>query len=269
MGLGEYKKDFIDMSKSQISSIILDRGYKLKLPATLKSITDLQSDDYNDISACKNLTRITVNPGYFYKEVFKIYFEQIYNNNLSNLQRVRIDRLKYINEDIGDVTNYLKYSNINQLIIANYEFEGNTSFFRANFDFNDDPETDKIEFGNLNILRIESCENFDSNSIKNCRSLTDVALNFCNISNTDNFSNLENLTTLDLSNNNISDLTGLQNLKNLKTLKIENNCLYDNSLQILLDLNKNGNLKNLHIKGNNSILNLDLLNQGNWEEKDW
>ena len=269
MGLGEYKKDFIDLSKSQITSIVLDRGYKLKLPATLKAISEIQSDDYNDISACKNLTQIKVNPGYFYKEILKSYFEQVYNNNLNNIQYVEILRHKYINEDIGDVTNYLKYSNINQLIIANYKFEGNTSFFRANFDFNDDPETNKIEFGNLNILRIESCENFDSNSIKNCKSLTDVALNFCNISNTDNFSNLENLTTLDLSNNNISDLTGLQNLKNLKTLKIENNCLYDNSLQILLDLNKNGNLKNLHIKGNNSILNLDLLNQGNWEEKDW
>ena len=269
MGLGSYTTEFIDMTKSQISSIILDNGYKFKLPLTLKSISDTQSRDYNDISECKNLEKIYINPGYFSKEVLENLFKQIYANNLNKIQLVGISRHNFINEDIGNVTDYLKYSNINNLSITNYNFDGNSSFFKANFDFNDDPKTEKVEFGNLNTLKIESCENFDTNSIKNCKSLTDVSLNFCNINSTDNFSNLENLTALDLSNNSISDLTGLSNLKNLKTLKIENNCLYDNSLKVLLELNKNGNLKNLYIKGNDSILNLDLLNHGNWEEKDW
>ena len=269
MGLGSYTTEFIDMTKSQISSIILDNGYKFKLPLTLKSISDVQSSDYNDISECKNLEMIRINPGYFSKEVLANFFEQIYDNNLNKIQFIDISRHKDVNVDIGNVTDYLKYSNINKLNITNYRFVGNSSFFKANFDFNDDPKTEKVEFGNLNTLKIESCENFDTNSIKNCKSLTDVSLNFCNINSTDNFSNLEKLTVLDLSNNSISDLTGLANLKNLKTLKIENNCLYDNSLKVLLELNKNGNLKNLYINGNDSILNLDLLNQGNWEEKDW
>ena len=135
--------------------------------------------------------------------------------------------------------------------------------------FNDDIKTEKKEFGNLKKLTIQSCKNFDMSAIENCISLQDLKLNYCDIASTEKLRNLINITELDLSNNNISSLEGLENLQNLTTLHLENNCLDDTVLQTLVNLNKNGKLKNLYISGNSGIINTSILDTVNWNTKDW
>ena len=93
--------------------------------------------------------------------------------------------------------------------------------------------------------------------------------NLLNDGNEMSLSQVKTVNTLTLDNNNISDISGLKDLTQLETLYIRNNCLYDDALKIFLNMNQNGSLKNLYISGNSSIIDISILNQGNWEGKDW
>ena len=106
-------------------------------------------------------------------------------------------------------------------------------------------------------------------SIENCVTLESLKLNYCDISSTEKLKNLKNITTLDLSNNNISSLENLENLENVTTIYLNNNCLYDSELQTLVNLNKNGKLRSLHISGNVGIIDTSILDTVSWQEKDW
>ncbi len=139
----------------------------------------------------------------------------------------------------------------------------------------------------------------DLSGLENILSLESLTFNKTNVNNVSGLSDLVNLKTLDLSNNKIMNITGLENLinleklilsnnqisnlyplKNLNTLQwlnLENNLIYDNTpdpdghsfnnIQLLVDLNKNGNLKNLFIKGNSGIVNFSPLFDLTWDGK--
>ena len=268
LGLGLYN-EFIGMTNcTTIKSIVLDNTYKMILPSSLINIIDIQSDKENNISNCKNLASISFNPRYSTSFILENYFKQIYEHNLEKIQSIGISRYAR-EEDYKNVIDYLKYSNIESLSIKDWGDNRNRLQFTANFNFNDDIKTEKKEFGNLKKLTIQSCKNFDMSAIENCISLQDLKLNYCDIASTEKLRNLINITELDLSNNNISSLEGLENLQNLTTLHLENNCLDDTVLQTLVNLNKNGKLKNLYISGNSGIINTSILDTVNWNTKDW
>ena len=134
----------------------------------------------------------------------------------------------------------------------------------------------------LNSFSITGCDNLSNVSIlsnfttlqnvtiNNAKKLTD--LSFCK--------NLELLRTLNLEKCAISNLQPLKNNFSLVSLNLKDNPLSDMSvdiddgknksnLQVLVNLNKNGNLKNLYIGGNGSLIkDYSILNDGtNWNDK--
>ena len=268
LGLANYS-GVIDMTNcTTIKNITLDSSYTMILPSSLVNITDIQSSNKNDISNCKELAKINFNPQFSTVTIVENYFKQIYENSLKNIKNIQVNR--YPREDnYGNIVDYLKYSNIETLSLIDYNKNDSKLQFTANFDFNDNIQTEEIEFGNLKNLTIQSCKNFDMSSIENCVTLESLKLNYCDISSTEKLKNLKNITTLDLSNNNISSLENLENLENVTTIYLNNNCLYDSELQTLVNLNKNGKLRSLHISGNVGIIDTSILDTVSWQEKDW
>ena len=268
LGLANYS-GVIDMTNcTTIKNITLDSSYTMILPSSLVNITDIQSSNKNDISNCKELTKINFNPGYSTATIVENYFKQIYENSLKNIKNIQVSRFPR-EDNYGNIVDYLKYSNIETLSLIDYNKNDSKLQFTANFDFNDNIQTEEIEFGNLKNLTIQSCKNFDMSSIENCVTLESLKLNYCDISSTEKLKNLKNITTLDLSNNNISSLENLENLENVTTIYLNNNCLYDSELQTLVNLNKNGKLRSLHISGNVGIIDTSILDTVSWQEKDW
>ena len=101
-----------------------------------------------------------------------------------------------------------------------------------------------------------------------------------NLTSTKGIENLTNLTTLDLYGSKITNLTGIENLTNLTSVSLNNCDLYDTylnqnnketmkTLDVLANLNykKNGNLKSLHLYGNNKITNWESVSKLSWENK--
>ena len=142
---------------------------------------------------------------------------------------------------------------------------------------------DGIEkFPNITTLYSAFTDNvLDISNIKNCTKLERVYLSYTNIQSLNGIENLTSLQRLDLKNNNISSLKPLEKLTSLQILNLSNNVIADssaytdadgstkryNNLEILANLNKNGNLKTLYLEGNDNIIDWSPLSNLSWEEK--
>ena len=124
--------------------------------------------------------------------------------------------------------------------------------------------------------------NLDISAIKNCPTLENVTLGYCNINSLNGIEGLTNLKTLNINNNNITALKPLENLKNLTTLNLENNAIADTAsyvengetktyrnLEILANLNskRNGKLTTLKLAGNNNIIDYSPVSSLSWSNK--
>ena len=122
----------------------------------------------------------------------------------------------------------------------------------------------------------------DISAIKNCPTLEEVTLGYCNIQSLNGIEGLTNLKTLNINNNNITALKPLENLKNLTSLNLENNAIADTSsyvengetktyrnLDILAGLHtsKGGKLTTLYLVGNDNIIDYSPVSSLNWSNK--
>ena len=195
--------------------------------------------------------------------------------NAKNLKSLTLKRLKGIN--ISSLSMYLKD-----------ELPSITTL-----DLSDDTVTQTniikdlkgIElFTGLKTLKLyHTSEILDISAIKNCPTLTDVSLTYCNIQSLSGIEALTNLTTLNLNENKLTDIKKLEKLKNLETLELEENTLYDNfqtkneageistyrTLEIIRNLHPSnmGKLKNIYLAGNSNITDWSLINNLSWTGK--
>ena len=115
--------------------------------------------------------------------------------------------------------------------------------------------------------------------IKNLTNLRSLNLGVDSIVDLSGIENLTNLQSLDLSSNQIKDVHKLGNLNKLSTLNLSNNCIFDDTtffdennnkvkiknLEVLANMNKNGQLRNLYLSGNTGITDWSILsNITNW-----
>ena len=202
------------------------------------------------------------------------FFKSLKNaKNLNNLVIRRISNLNFsslsifLEDELPSVT-YLDLSGLNSNRPANIlkDLEG-------------------IEkFTGLKTLTINyTSEILDISAIKNCPTLTDVTLTYCNIQSLSGIEGLINLQTLNLNNNNITNLKQLENLKNLTSLNLENNAISDTSsyidtdgstktyrnLDILsgLHTSNGGKLTSLYLSGNDNIIDFSPVSSLMWSDK--
>ena len=119
--------------------------------------------------------------------------------------------------------------------------------------------------------------------IRNCPTLENVTLGYCNIQSLNGIEGLTNLQNLTLNNNNITSLKPLENLKNLTSLNLENNAISDTSsyidtdgttktyrnLDILAGLHssRGGKLTTLKLAGNDNIIDFSPVSSLSWSNK--
>ena len=93
---------------------------------------------------------------------------------------------------------------------------------------------------------------------------------------------MRNLKIFNAEGNKIAALKFLENCKNLNSINLQKNCIYDNSsyyndlgeqmtysnVDLLINLNRTGNLRNLYLEGNTGITKWNKLAEiTNWEGK--
>ena len=200
--------------------------------------------------------------------------------NAPNLKILTLARLERIS--ITSISDYLKDSEGNDLVLASVtalNLSGNSQ---------NTPQSILSDlrgikcFTNLQTLTMNyTSKILDISAIKECTTLKNVTLGYCNIQSIDGLESLNNLQKLTLNNNNISSLKPLENLKNLEELNLNNNAISDtssyvdsdgstktyNNLEILANLNKNGKLKKLYLSGNDNIINWSPLSSLKWTDK--
>ena len=131
---------------------------------------------------------------------------------------------------------------------------------------------------NLKVVSFLGCDSADF-GITSLEFLKDnIELNSLYITNNKitDISAIQNLTKLkniNFNKNSISSLKGIENLLNLEKLNVANNSLYDtysyqdgttlNNIDIIKNLNKTGNLKDIYISGN-EIQNFGELDKLSW-----
>lgn len=195
--------------------------------------------------------------------------------NAKNLKSLTLKRLKGIN--ISSLSMYLKD-----------ELPSITTL-----DLSDDTVTQTniikdlkgIElFTGLKTLKLyHTSEILDISAIKNCPTLTDVSLTYCNIQSLSGIEALTNLQNLTLNSNNITSLKPIENLKSLKTLNLQNNAISDTSsyidtdgttktyrnLDILAGLHTSngGQLTSLYLSGNDNIIDYLPVSSLTWSNK--
>lgn len=140
------------------------------------------------------------------------------------------------------------------------------------------------KFTGLKTLTMNyTSEILDISAIRNCPTLEDVTLGYCNIQSLNGIEGLTNLKKLTINNNNITSLKPLENLKNLTSLNLQNNAISDTSsyidtdestktyrnLDILANLNssRNGKLTSLYLSGNDNIIDYSPVSSLTWSNK--
>ena len=198
-------------------------------------------------------------------------------NNAVNIEKLSLRLLKRI--EFTSLSTYLKNElpSVNQLVLdGTLSSSDSTSLLK---------DLKGIElFTGLKKLQINyTSANLDISAIKNCPTLEEVTLGYCNINSLNGIEGLTNLKTLNINNNNITALKPLENLKNLTTLNLENNAIADTAsyvdtdgstktyrnLDILANLNskRNGKLTILKLAGNNNIIDYSPVSSLNWNNK--
>ena len=196
--------------------------------------------------------------------------------NATNANTVELIRLKETN--VSSLSTYLKdeLPNANTLNLS-----GNSSTNPDNI-LEDLKGIEK--FTGLKKLKLNyTFANLNISAIKNCPTLEEVTLGYCNINSLNGIEGLINLKSLTVNNNNISALKPLENLKNLTSLNLENNAIADTAsyvdtegsiktyrnLDILANLNskRNGKLTTLKLAGNNNIIDYSPVSSLSWSAK--
>ena len=200
------------------------------------------------------------------------YFKSLKNaQNLKTLSLIRLYNLNF--KSLADYINY-ELPNVEYLNLSGYQENFTNSYLK---------DLNGIEkFKNLKSLAINYTDKpLDIEALKNCDKIEIIRLTYCHLQNIESLKELKNLQNLNLSNNNISNLKPLENLKNLAELNLENNAISDtatytdtdgsvktvNNINILANLNKNGKLEKLYLKGNDNIVNWSPLTSLTWTEK--
>jgi Leucine-rich repeat (LRR) protein len=200
------------------------------------------------------------------------YFKSL--KNAQNLKTLSLTRLYNLNfKSLADYINY-ELPNVEYLNLSGYQENFTNSYLK---------DLNGIEkFKNLKSLAIDYTDKpLDIEALKNCDKIEIIRLTYCHLQNIESLKELKNLQNLNLSNNNISNLKPLENLKNLAELNLENNAISDtatytdtdgsvktvNNINILANLNKNGKLEKLYLKGNDNIVNWSPLTSLTWTEK--
>lgn len=202
------------------------------------------------------------------------FFDSI--KNAENLTSLTLRRLSNLN--ISDLSEYLKYElpSITYLDLTGYS---------GSFPQNLLKNLNGIEkFTGLKTLTMNyTSEILNISAIRNCPTLENVTLGYCNIQSLNEIEGLTNLQNLTLNNNNITSLKPLENLKNLTSLNLENNAIADTSsyidtdgttktyrnLDILAGLHTSngGKLTNLYLSGNDNIIDYSPVSGLNWSNK--
>ena len=140
------------------------------------------------------------------------------------------------------------------------------------------------KFTGLKTLTMNyTSEILDISAIRNCPTLEDVTLGYCNIQSLNGIEGLTNLKKLTINNNNITSLKPLENLKNLTSINLENNAISDTSsyidtdgstktyrnLDILAGLHtsRGGKLTTLYLAGNDNIIDFSPVSSLSWSNK--
>ena len=140
------------------------------------------------------------------------------------------------------------------------------------------------KFTGLKTLTMNyTSEILDISAIRNCPTLEDVTLGYCNIQSLNGIEGLTNLKKLTINNNNITSLKPLENLKNLTSINLENNAISDTSsyidtdgstktyrnLDILsgLHTSRGGKLTTLYLSGNGNIIDFSPVSSLSWSNK--
>ena len=235
------------LSKMYISQIHLGN---MKLPSGLINL-DVPGAFYHnyDFSACNNIQNI--------------YFEQW----IPTQSQEKFDTMCY---------QLRNCKNLNKLEIM--------------FSSNQISNLDSIEYlkdSGLKIFKMYSDRDErkhlkDCNALNEISTLTEININYQLVEEIDDFSNLQNLEIFNAEGNKIAALKFLENCKNLNRINLQKNCIYDTSsyyndsgeqitysnVDLLINLNKNGNLRNLYLQGNAGITKWDKFAEiTNWEGK--
>ena len=218
----------------------------------------------NTISSLNNIEITSMNLNYV--SDFKI-FETISEN--AKIHNITVARQDYIgNVSIANLDALQYINGLTSLSISGYKllpsFSKDTALNKLTGIYISDSSFDNIEF------------------VKNAPNLKTIKILNSNIKSLKGIENNTSLTEINLSGNSISSTKELENLTQLSSLNLENNCIYDtstyidtsgetityNNLDILANLNRNGNLRYLYLSGNKGIINWSPLSSiSNWTGK--
>ena len=221
-----------------------------------------------------SLTSISVNAPNANMDLKYEFFNSLKNaNNLVslNLIRLRALNLTSISDVLKDELPSVSYLNLSGL----------SSDSPANIL----KDLEGIEkFTGLKTLTMNyTSEILNISAIRNCPTLENVTLGYCNIQSLNGIEGLTNLQNLTLNNNSITSLKPLENLKNLTSLNLENNAISDTSsyidtdgttktyrnLDILAGLHssRGGKLTTLKLAGNDNIIDFSPVSSLTWSNK--
>ena len=196
--------------------------------------------------------------------------------NAPNLTDLLLGRLSYL--EISSLSNYLevKLPSITKLSLNGLREDNPENIIK---------DLEGIEkFTGLKTLTMNyTSEILDISAIRNCPTLEDVTLGYCNIQSLNGIEGLTNLKKLTINNNNITSLKPLENLKNLTSINLENNAISDTSsyidtdgstktyrnLDILsgLHTSRGGKLTTLYLAGNDNIIDFSPVSSLSWSNK--
>ena len=195
--------------------------------------------------------------------------------NAKNLTTLALKRSRYL--QIESLSEYLK-DELPNIVSLNISGEGGETTKTI---IKDLKGIEKFT-GLKTLIASYTSANLDISAIKNCTTLENVNLGYCNIQSLNGIEGLTNLKSLTINNNNITALKPLENLKNLTELNLENNAIADTSsyvengetktyrnLDILAGLHtsRGGKLTTLKLAGNDNIIDFSPVSSLSWSNK--
>ena len=274
---GTTQKLNIDLSNCRkIKNVYyVNRNIQLKLP---DSVTYLNiGDGVPDISNCVNsIQEIGANGMGNVSKDFTEMCKKLKDS--TSLQSMRFT--PSFDFDFSGLK-YLSGSTINKIHIArNAAWFGNFENMK-NIDFrkSEDYVEGTPHFSNLKTIILEYTGMTNLDAFSDCTNLTSLTITNSKITDISGLEDCTKIQTLDLSNNSVSNLRALSLMKNLSTLNLNNNSIYNNifdskinanvsNVEIIKNLNTNGNLKNIHLL-NNKFDDYTELNKLSFSTKEW
>lgn len=275
-GNAGYGNNILDLSKLTLATTYYDMYvYNLTviLPSSITHIdTGVDSSVYLDARNCENINSI-----YTHGSVNALGILET-AKSFSSIKTLYIKGWNDTQWAIANMDKFAKCINLEYLRLGSVDWSGVNDRTSIDSLVNLEKLANLEHLTVLELYKMKVSDN-DYSAIGKIKSLTNLSIDLCNISDVSWIGSLENLTNLTIINSQLNKgIKALSNLSKLKYLNLQNNTLYDMSIyedkaynicEVFASMNKNkgGALESLFLAGNPNITNFDFVKECNWTSK--